>query len=270
MTRISKAFRELESRKEAALTAYVTAGDPKPAYTKKIVEAMVDGGADIIELGLPFSDPIADGPTIQAAVLRSLEAKTTPKTVLKLCSEIRAAHEDLPLVVLTYCNPLFKLGYENFFDKASIAGLDGVIVADLPIEEAAGYKRVASKYKIDTVFLATPATPEDRLRKILDLCSGFLYLVSIFGVTGARSSLQDTTIKTLKKFLPLTSGRIPLAAGFGISQPSHVRTLVRHGAQGVIVGSAFVKIIEENQRSIAATVRKLRSFTRSLKRATRS
>ena len=267
MRRIASTFSRLKSQNEGALIAYVTAGDPGPAYTPKIVEALIKGGADIIELGIPFSDPIADGPTIQAASTRALKAGTTPKKVFEIVEEIRE-ESDVPLVLLSYYNPIFKMGLKVFFEYAYTSGVDGMIIPDLPIEEAYQYKKTAEAYDIDTIFLAAPSTSDERLRRLLEYTSGFLYLVSIFGVTGARERLQDLTIRLIKKTLKVTSGRIPLAVGFGISKPEHVKKIIRNGADAAIVGSGFVKIIERKHNRMEEMLKDLHEYARQLKKAT--
>lgn len=267
MREIEKTFQNLKKRNEGALIAYVAGGDPKPEYTPDIVEALIDGGADIIELGIPFSDPIADGPTIQAATVRALKAGTTPKRVLEMVREVKERHK-VPIAVLTYYNLVFRMGLENFFKSASRCGVNGVIVPDLPIEEAQDYKRVADAYEIDTIFLTAPSTSEKRLQKIVEHTSGFLYLVSVFGVTGTRKKVQDLTVNLIRKALPFTTGKIPLAVGFGISKPEHVRTIVLNGADGAIVGSRFVKIIEKNHENKDAMIEEIKKCAHELKRAT--
>lgn len=269
MRAIERTFHHLHKKGEGALIAYVTGGDPKPRYTPRIVGALINGGADMVELGIPFSDPIADGPTIQAATVRSLDNGTTPKMVLETVQKIKKEH-DTPIVILTYYNPIFRMGLETFFALAKNCDVDGLIVPDLPIEEACDYEKTAETHGVDTIFLAAPSTPIQRLRKIIDHTSGFLYLVSLFGVTGTRERLQDLTLRTIRRFLPYTRGRIPLAVGFGISEPEHVKTVIENGADGVIVGSAFVKIIEENQEDVDQLVKEIETKTRQLKRGTLS
>jgi len=267
MREIEETFQNLKKRNEGALIAYVAGGDPKPEYTPNIVEALIDGGADIIELGIPFSDPIADGPTIQAATVRALEAGITPKMVLEMVSEVKD-RQRVPIAVLTYYNPVFRMGLENFFRSASRCGVDGVIVPDLPIEEAYDYKKVADAYEVDTIFLAAPSTTKERLQKIVEYASGFLYLVSVFGVTGTRKEVQDLTINLIRKALPFTTGKVPLAVGFGISKPQHVRTIILNGADGAIVGSRFVKIIEKNRENNDEMIEEIKRCARGLKKAT--
>jgi len=267
MRKIASTFSRLRARKEGALIAYVTAGDPDPACTPRIVRALIEGGADIIELGIPFSDPIADGPTIQAATVRALKSGTTPKKVLKIAEKVRE-ESDIPIVILTYYNSIFRMGLENFFKYAEASGVNGVIVPDLPVEEADEYKMIAEAYDMDTIFLAAPSTSNERLRKILEYTSGFLYLVSIFGVTGARDRIQDLTIRLIKRTLKITRGRIPLAVGFGISKPEHVKAIIQSGADAAIVGSRFVKIIEEKRDKIEEMLQDLREYACLLKKAT--
>jgi len=267
MRKIEKTFQNLKKRNEGALIAYVTGGDPKPEYTPDIVEALIDGRADVVELGIPFSDPIADGPTIQAATVRALKTGITPKAMLEMIGEIRSKHR-APITILTYYNPIFKMGLENFFRSASNSGVDGVIVPDLPIEEANDYKKVADAYEIDTIFLAAPSTSTERLQKIVEYTSGFLYLVSVFGVTGTRTKVQDLTVNLIRKTLPFTTGKIPLAVGFGISKPEHVRTIISNGADGAIVGSRFVKIIEKNVENEDIMIGEIKKCARELKKAT--
>jgi tryptophan synthase alpha chain len=264
---IERTFQNLRAKGEGALIGYVTGGDPEPRYTPRIVEALVNGGVDIIELGIPFSDPIADGPTIQAASVRALEAGTTPETVLKIAGEVKRKHE-VPIVILTYYNPIFRMGLDGFFKMAKNFGVDGLIVPDLPIEEAHEYKKVADAYGIDTIFLAAPSTSKERLRKILAYTSGFLYLVSVFGVTGTRESVQDITIRLIKRALSTAGGKTPLAVGFGISKPEHVKTVILNGADGAIVGSRFVKVIEKNLNNERGMLEEIRDYAHKLKKAT--
>jgi len=249
--------------------AYVTAGDPDVRQSGKIVRALVDGGADIVELGVPFSDPIADGPTIQAAMVRSLAAQTNPWQVVELCEDLRKETE-VPLALLTYYNPVFRLGLDNFVHKAKKAGVDGFIVPDLPVEEAGDYLGVARRRGVDTIFLAAPSTPDERAKKIVSETTGFLYLVSVYGVTGARKQLQSYTSELIQRFVPLTKGRIPLCVGFGISKPEHVEAVLCSNADGAIVGSAFVKEIERHRSNRRAMVKRIRSLASQLKDATRT
>jgi tryptophan synthase alpha chain len=267
MSGISETFQKLKTRGEGALIGYITAGDPEPRYTPQIAEALIKGDVDILELGLPFSDPIADGPTIQAASVRALKAGTTPKAVLGMAKEIRSKH-NVPVVIMTYYNPVFRMGLKNFFSLAKDCRVGGVIVPDLPVEEADDYKKAAGACGVDTIFLAAPSTTAERLRRIVACSSGFLYLVSHFGVTGEKTDVQNSTIQLVKWVQKFTAGHVPLAVGFGVSKPEHVKRIIDNGADGVIVGSAFVNIVSKNQGNISKMLVEIEETTRKLKDAT--
>lgn len=268
MSDIAKVFERLKAQGDGALIGYVTAGDPEPRLTASIAEALVKGGVDILELGVPFSDPIADGPTIQAASVRALQAGTTPKMVLGMAGEIKRK-QGVPVVILTYFNPVFRMGVENFFRLAKSFGVDGVVVPDLPVEEAATYREAAESCGVDTIFLAAPSTSNERLGKIVACTSGFLYVVSHFGVTGARETVEDSTVQLIRRVRVFTSGRVPLAVGFGVSKPEHAKRIIEAGAEGVIVGSAFVNIIQKRQGAVDGMLEELEVAARKLKNATR-
>ncbi len=265
MSIIKEKFQNSKAKGEGLLIGYLTAGDPTPEATPKLADVLIRGGVDILELGLPFSDPIADGPTIQEASLRALNAGTTPLKVLEIAKEIKAQH-DTPLVVMTYYNPVFHHGVLTFLKKAKAAGVDGFIVPDLPVEEADEYRKAAEMAGLDTVFLASPATSEERLQKIVNASSGFLYLVSRFGVTGAQSSVADSTVQLIRRVKPITASKVPLAVGFGISKPEHVKRVIEAGADAAIVGSAFINIISQNQPSMLSD---LQAAALALKLATK-
>jgi tryptophan synthase alpha chain len=267
MSEIEKVFRKLKTQGNGALIGYVTGGDPEPKCTSLIAEALINGGVDILELGIPFSDPIADGPTIQAASVRALKAGTTPTMVLGMAREIRRKHS-VPVVILTYYNPVFRMGLEKFFRLAKNCMVDGLVVPDLPVEEAEDYKKAAETYGIDTIFLAAPSTSTQRLCKIVRCTSGFLYLVSHFGVTGEKATVEASTIQLIKRVLPYTRGRVPLAVGFGVSKPEHARCIIENGADGVIVGSAFVSVIQRNQKNASRMLEEIEETARKLKAAT--
>jgi tryptophan synthase alpha chain len=266
MSGIANVFQKLKVQGDGALIGYVTGGDPEPRFTPVIAEALVKGGVDILELGIPFSDPIADGPTIQAASVRALEAGTTPKMVLGMAGEVKKKHS-VPVVILTYFNPVFRMGLENFFRLAKSCGVDGVVVPDLPVEEAEAYREAARTCGVDTIFLAAPSTSMERLRKIVGCTSGFLYLVSHFGVTGAREALEDSTVQLIKRVLPYTVGRVPLAVGFGVSKPEHAKLIIQSGADGVIVGSAFVNVVHRHQGDADRMLEEIEKTARRLKEA---
>lgn len=267
MSRITSKFRELRRRGEGALIAFVTAGDPRPAMTPKIVKTL-SKHADIIELGIPFSDPIADGPTIQAADGRALRAGATPSHVFAMIKKIRQEN-NVPVVILTYYNIVLKPSLETFVQKLATAGADGIIIPDLPLEEADELMKVSKKYGIDLILLAAPTTPSARMKKICKASSGFVYLVSLLGVTGAREKLSDAIKHIVVKAKISSKGKIPLAVGFGISKPTHVREVIKCGADGAIVGSAFIKIIAKNLKNEKKMLEELDNFGKILKSATK-
>jgi tryptophan synthase alpha chain len=267
MTAIAATFRELRQKNEGGLIAYVMAGDPTPNFTVKIAAALIDGGADIVELGIPFSDPIADGPTLQRAGVRALLAGTTPKKVFDIAGEIKRVH-DVPVIVMTYYNIVYQMGVEAFCSTAEKNGVNGVITPDLPVEEATLYKEIAMRYGLDTIFLAAQSTSEARLERLLHASSGFLYLISANGVTGARNILEEESIAFIKRTATSTRGRVPLAVGFGLSLPSHVRQVIDNGANAAIVGSTFSRIVEQNLRDSDKMLKMLRQRAQTLKRGT--
>lgn len=266
---ISRAIQKAKERGSSALVGYITAGDPTPEMTPKIAEALIKGGVDVLELGLPFSDPIADGPTIQAASIRALAAGTTPMKVLEISGEIKRAH-DVPIAVMTYFNPVFRVGLEKFLASAKAHGVDGLIVPDLPVEEAAEYKKNANTNGLDTIFLAAPSTTNQRLTKIVKATSGFLYLVSHFGVTGAQTTVEDSTVQLIQRVKPFTAGKVPLAVGFGISKPEHVKRVIQAGADAAIVGSAFINIVQKNSQNTQTMLDELEATAKALKAATKT
>ncbi len=268
MSDIAKVFQKLKTQGDGTLIGYVTAGDPEPKFSTWIAESLVKGGVDIIELGVPFSDPIADGPTIQAASLRALHAGTTPKMVFVIAGEIKRKL-GVPVVLLTYFNPVFRMGLENFFMLSKSFGVDGVVVPDLPVEEAEAYRAAANNCGIDTIFLAAPSTSNQRLGKIVEFTSGFLYVVSHFGVTGVRETVEDSTVQLVKRVSAFTNGRVPLAVGFGVSKPEHAKLIIEAGADGVIVGSAFVNIVQRHHHDINRMLKDLESAAGKLKNAMR-
>jgi tryptophan synthase alpha chain len=268
MSSITDVFQKNKAQGNGLLIGYITAGDPTPEQTPKIADALINGGVDLLELGLPFSDPIADGPTIQAASIRALKTGTTPLKVLEIAKEIKSQH-DVPVVVMTYYNPVFRIGLDKFLGSAKEHNVDGFIVPDLPVEEAGDYKKTANKYGLDTIFLAAPSTSNERLTKIVDASSGFLYLVSHFGVTGAKTAIADSTVQLIRRVQPFTAGKIPLAVGFGISKPEHVQRVIQAGADAAIVGSAFINIIQQNAKNTTTMLKELQQTTQALKTATK-
>jgi tryptophan synthase alpha chain len=242
MTRISRLFERLTAEHRSALIAYITAGDPSPSATPGIVAALERGGADLIELGVPFSDPIADGPVIQRGSDRALKAGTKLATVLDIAAQIRTRSE-IPLLLFTYLNPVLRYGLEPLAGAAVASGIDGCLLTDLSVEEAGPYIDVMRRAGLDTVFLAAPTSSERRLELVAKYSTGFVYLVSRTGVTGERSSVSASVAPLVQAMRRATD--LPLAVGFGISTAEQVREIGAI-ADGVVVGSAFVRIIEQN------------------------
>ena len=259
-TRIGRRLEELRRAGDLGLVAYLTAGDPSLQATRGIVLAAAEAGADVIELGVPFSDPLADGPVIQRASERALAAGTTLTGVLDLVRDIRRESQ-VPLVLFTYFNPVLQMGLETFAERAQAAGADGVLVTDLPPEDSGDYRHALRSRGLDTIFLAAPTTGDDRMRRIAEASSGFLYVISRTGVTGERDALADELPALLRRARQAT--RLPLAVGFGISLPGHV-SLLGGLADAAVVGSALVGEVEragsaeEAAANVAARVRLLK------------
>jgi len=265
LSRIAEVFDSLQG--EGALIAYMMGGDPDIDTSRMVIGALVEGGADIIEVGVPFSDPIADGRSIQAAGNRALAAGVTPAAVFGLVAEAKQMYR-VPIVIMTYYNVLFSRGLAGFMKSAAKARVDGLVVPDLPLDESADYSRLARRMGLDTILLAAPTTPPDRMRSLMRNSTGFLYLVSLLGVTGARPSVGSETLALVSSAKRQTSGRIPLAVGFGISKPSHVRSIIDAGADAVIVGSSIVDRVASD-RPKEDMLDEVTRYVRSLKTATR-
>jgi len=260
MTRIAALFENLKRRQRKGLIAFLTAGDPSIERTPALVEALERGGADLIELGVPFSDPIADGPVIQRAGQRALAAGTTLHKVLEIAAQIRSRSE-IPLLLFTYLNPVVRYGLDALARDAAACGIDGCLLTDASVEEAGDYVEAMRRRNLDTVFLAAPTSTERRLRLVAQYSTGFVYLVSRTGVTGTRESLSDTVAPLVKAVRAVTN--LPLAVGFGISRPEHVAELGRQ-VEAVVVGSAIVNVIEQNRDNASLEIQ-LESFVRELK-----
>jgi tryptophan synthase alpha chain len=239
MSRLQSTFARLRERKQSGLVTYITAGDPDLARTGGVLRALDRGGADVLEVGVPFSDPLADGPVIQRATERALASGATLSGVLDLVGSIRADLE-APVVIFSYANPILRLGAERFADRARDAGIDGVLILDLPIEEAGDFRAMLAARGIDTILLLSPTTTDDRLRKAAALGSGFLYAISRLGVTGARDALAEGAQDMVARIRAVSD--LPVALGFGISKPEHVRDVARW-ADAAVVGSALVDVI---------------------------
>lgn len=259
MNRIERKFRELKSNGRKALITFITAGDPDLEMTFNLVLEMERRGADIVELGVPFSDPLADGTTIQRASQRALNNKIKLKDILKLVYKLRQKTE-IPIILMSYLNPVYKYGWEEFARMCRKTGVDGIIIPDLVPEEAEDWLKVARHYKLSTIFLAAPTSPLERIKKIANKSTGFLYYVSLTGVTGARDRLNSRVIESLKAIKSITDR--PVACGFGISNPEQARKVSRY-SDGVIVGSAIIDLIERSSTR-KAILRNVGNFISSL------
>lgn len=259
-TRIARAFARLEAERRRGLIAYITAGDPSPAHTVELIAGLERGGADIVELGVPFSDPIADGPVIQRASDRALKAGTTVESVLQSIRGLRRQSE-IPLLVFSYLNPILRYGFERFAADAAEAGADGALLTDLNIEEAGPYVAAMRKRGLDCVFLASQTTGDTRLAEIARRSSGFVYLVSTAGVTGVRERLSSSALPLIRRARGQTD--LPLAIGFGLSTRGHMQAVAPY-ADAAVVGSAFMRIVERHGGD-ADLADRLASLARDLK-----
>ncbi len=255
--RITRRFEDLRRGGRLGLVAYITAGDPDLRATAEFIPALEEAGVDVLELGVPFSDPLADGPVIQRASERALRSGTTLAGVLDLVAGARRATR-LPLVLFSYLNPILRYGFERFAADARQAGADGVLITDLSVEEAGAYLGRMRAASLDTIFLAAPTSTDARLRRIGDVSRGFLYAVSRTGVTGARETLSDQLLPLLGRIRAVTA--LPVAAGFGISSAAQIAALRGH-ADAAVVGSALVRVVEEHRSAerLAALARDLKS-----------
>ena len=262
MNRIDKRFKALKKKGQKAFIAYITAGDPNLGATARLVRALEGAGVDIIELGIPFSDPLADGPTIQAASARALRNKTNLSKIFKMVKALRTK-TDIPLAFMTYFNPVFSYGLSRFANDCAVNGVDGVIIPDLPHEEAAEFIKLGRARKVATIFLAAPTSTRNRIKDIIRDSAGFIYYVSLTGVTGARRDLPPGLAEKIK--LLKSMARKPVCVGFGVSTPLQAGQIAAF-ADGVIVGSAIVKIIEKNLGK-ADMISKVSRFASSLAKA---
>lgn len=259
MGRISSRFKELKKSGEKALVTFITAGDPDIATTEEMILEMERAGADIIELGVPFSDPMADGPTIQLSSERALASGTTLPKILDMVRSVRR-RSAIPIILMGYYNPIFIYGVGRFFADAAAAGVDGLLLVDLPPEEAADCLRAARSNGLDMILLLTPTSDEARINRVVKLASGFIYYVSVTGVTGARKDVSGSVSGAVDEIKGKTA--IPIVVGFGISDAEQAAN-VAAVADGVVVGSAIVRLFEENSGDLLKT--KVRELVSSLK-----
>jgi len=266
MSRYTNLFERLDAVNQGAFVPFVVIGDPNPELSEQIIEALIAGGADALELGIPFSDPVADGTTIQDADTRALAAETTPAICFEILSRVRARHPDLPIGLLLYANLVFTHTPEDFYAKAKAAGVDSVLIADVPVEMSAPFISAADAEGIQSIFIAPPNADEETLKSVAELSDGYVYLLSRAGVTGAETKAQmpvEHLLDALKRY-----NAPPTLLGFGISEPSQVKSAITAGAAGAISGSAIVKIIEQNYQQPNVMLEKLTSFVQSMKAAT--
>jgi tryptophan synthase alpha chain len=266
MDRYQKTFSELKKKKVGAFVPFVMLGDPDERTSFEIVKTLLENGADVLELGMPFSDPIADGPTIQAADQRALAKKFNIVKALSLIKKIRKLDGHVPIGLLVYSNLINSFGTEKFYASAKEAGVDGVLCADVPFEEAGPFLKASKKSGICQIFLVAPTTTTARMRKIFPVAKGFVYAVSLLGVTGTRKKLGNEVFGLIKNAKKQT--KLPVCVGFGISEPGHIKELLAAGADGAIIGSAIVKIIERNAKNRKKMIKEIAHFCRKMKKAT--
>ena len=246
MSLIKNKFYELRKEGKFALMPFLMAGDPSLDFTSKILLEVQDNGADFIELGIPYSDPLADGPIIQLSASKALNSGTSLSKVLDLLKTLKGKLH-IPVILFTYFNPLLSFGFTRFCEIAADAGAAGLIIPDLPLEETTEYSLIANQFGLDLILLVAPTTPIERMKIISKKTRGFSYLVSVTGVTGERNNLENRVENLIGKLKEISSD--PIAVGFGISTPEHIKKVRKWGADGVIIGSAFVKRIAENNQS---------------------
>lgn len=268
--RIYNKFRELTSKNRPALICFIVGGYPTIAHSEQIVSSLVKAGADMIEIGIPFSDPIADGPTIQKAYNTALKNGVTPQKCLHMCANLRKKFPNLPLLIMTYSNIVYKTGLEKFIKLSRLHGVDGLILPDMAIMESDAYVKVASDHGLATIFLASPNSNKQRIEQIMNVCSGFIYVVSILGITGTRLRYEKYTFHNIRKIKKITQGRIPIAVGFGISRPDQIVSIVESGADAVILGSSLIdriKVVANHKlmlNDLQTFVRRLRDVCSSV------
>lgn len=266
INRYQRTFNACKESGSTAFVAFAVAGDPNPKISEAVLKAYVDAGADILEIGYPFSDPIADGPVNQRAAIRSIEAGFSPAEFFKLIRSVRS-YTDIPIGVLMYANSAHHLGYDTFCKRASQAGVDSILIADMPPEEAEELLAALNKYAMQSVFIVSELTPPDRMRLICSKVTGFVYVVSRLGSTGVQTAMDNHFAETLDKLKEVTDK--PLCVGFGISTPAHVKNVKMAGADGAIVGSALVKIVEDNLDNPKKMVTALKKSVQAFKVAAR-
>lgn len=266
MNRYEKLFTRLNAANQGAFVPFVTVCDPNPEQSFKIMETLVESGADALELGIPFSDPLADGPTIQGANIRALEASATPDICFDMIAKIRSKYPDLPIGLLMYANLVYSRGIDNFYQRCANAGIDSVLIADVPTNESSEFVAAAEKFGIHPIFIAPPTASDETLKQVSQLGGGYTYLLSRAGVTGAETKANMPVGDMLEKLKRFDAP--PALLGFGISEPAQVKQAIESGAAGAISGSAVVKIIENNLDDPQQMLNQLANFVSSMKSAT--
>ncbi|WP_394134256.1 tryptophan synthase subunit alpha [Aliivibrio fischeri] len=266
MDRYQALFAQLEKKNQGAFVPFVTIGDPNPELSYNIMETLIDAGADALELGIPFSDPLADGPTIQGANIRALDSKTTPAICFELITKIRSKYPETPIGLLVYANLVFANGIDTFYAKCQQAGVDSVLIADVPTNESQEFRESAIEHGIHPIFIAPPSASPETLETVAKLGGGYTYLLSRAGVTGAETKAGMPVAQLLERLNQYDAP--PAILGFGISEPAQVEEAVKAGAAGAISGSATVKLIEQHQANPEALLKALADFTSSMKAAT--
>lgn len=246
----------------AAMIPFFVLGDPDQKRSLELIKTAIDAGADVLELGIPFSDPIADGPTIQKADIRALENGITCASAFEIIRQIKECR-DIPIGLLMYYNLICHYGKENFYRDAAAAGVNSVLVADLCVDDAEEVSELVEKNKLESVYMVTPNTSAERKKRIAELCTGFIYTVAVLGVTGARVELGESIVPLIQSLKELTE--VPVCVGFGVSTPEHAKQLAKAGADGVIVGSAVVNIIEKNLTEADYGKAELAEFIRNMR-----
>jgi tryptophan synthase alpha chain len=268
--KVKSLFESLSKKGEKALICYIVGGYPDLETSKEIIKTLIDSGADIIEIGIPFSDPMADGPVIQSALIKALAKGTTPLVCFNIVKELTKTYNNTPFLFMTYSNIVFSNNLNNFLKAAKKNNIDGFIIPDLNVEDSQDYINITKKLGLATIFLSAPNTSKKRLVEIASASSGFVYMVSVFGTTGSRTNFEKYTFEAISSAREIVSRyKIPLAVGFGISSPADGKKMLRSGADGIIVGSSLMKIIMENEKDKDKMLLLLSNFTKELKKTCR-
>lgn len=267
MKSYKEVFENLKNKNEGALVAFTVIGDPNYKTSLEITKKIVDAGADILELGLPFSDPIADGQSIQAADVRAINSGINTDKVFEFVKEIRN-YTDIPIGLLTYYNLIYQQGINKFYRDSEKAGVNSILIADMPIEESDNIVMESSNNRVNTIFMISPLTNGKRIKRIVAHTSGFIYVVSRLGTTGAKSDLEKSTLILIKRIRKFTNK--PLCVGFGISKPEHVKSVIKAGADGAIVGSAIVDLIAKNIKDKEKMLNDVYAYVKDMKKATKN